>query len=60
MLIGYVGMGRIGRAGAARLRASGTRDAFETRMRALFENPARFHDGGAVENEVDFRGVRTA
>ena len=40
--------------------SAGTRDAFETKMRALFDNLGRFYDGLAVENEIDFRSERAA
>lgn len=40
--------------------SAGTRDAFETKMRALFENLTRFYDGQPVENEIDFRSEWTA
>lgn len=40
--------------------AAGTRDAFETKMRALFDNLARFYAGQAVENEVAFRDTGCA
>lgn len=35
--------------------AAGTRDAFETKMHALFDNLERFYSGAGVENEIDFR-----
>jgi phosphoglycerate dehydrogenase-like enzyme len=35
--------------------SAGTRDAFETKMAALFENLARFYAGDEVENEIAFR-----
>ncbi len=40
--------------------AAGTRDAFETKMRALFDNLARFYAGAVVENEIAFRDTGRA
>jgi len=33
--------------------AGGTRDAFQTKMRAIFENIARFHSGRELNNQVE-------
>jgi phosphoglycerate dehydrogenase-like enzyme len=33
--------------------AGGTRDAFQTKMRAIFENITRFYSGRELKNQVE-------